>query len=216
LAQNFDVSTAASARRDFLRRFFHDLATPLSAVSLHLEGADRKARKGTDPTPALATARSELTKAFDLFGLGRDSLLEDNGPVETLDFDEVVRGASERFPGVRFEPGAGGRVRAPRRALVSALEALEVNAIEASSAEDVRITTERSDGRLRAVVQNPGALATDNPENLFSPKATRAGKTWGMGLARARLAAADAGGSIRLENREGRVVATLEVPEDAS
>ena len=92
---------AAQARRDFLRRFFHDLATPLSAVSLHLEGADRRARKGTDPTPALATARTELSKAFDLFELGRESLLEDNGPSESLDFDALVGEAAASLPGVK-------------------------------------------------------------------------------------------------------------------
>jgi signal transduction histidine kinase len=216
LPQNDDHPTAAQARRDFLRRFFHDLATPLSAVSLHLEGADRRAKKGTDPTPAIATARTELSKAFDLFELGRESLLEDNGPLESLDFDVLIGEAAASLPGVKVEGGTGAKVRAPRRALASALTALAVNAVEASGAEAVRIRSERSDGRLRAVVQNPGDLATNNPETLFSPKAAGAGKTWGMGLARARLAAADAGGSVRLEHHEGLVLATLEVPEETA
>src|SRR6266542_1801772 len=34
-----------SAHRDVLRRFLHDLATPLSAVSLHLEAADRRVQR---------------------------------------------------------------------------------------------------------------------------------------------------------------------------
>lgn len=216
MAHNDDHSAAAQARRDFLRRFFHDLATPLSAVSLHLEGADRRARKGADPTDSLATARSELTKAFDLFELGREYLLEDNGPAETLDFDALVGEAAASLPGVRVEGATGAKIRAPRRALASALSALAVNAVEASGADAVRIRSERSNGRLRAVVQNPGALSTDNPETLFSPKAAKAGKSWGMGLARARLAAADAGGSVRLEHREGHVLATLEVPEESA
>jgi signal transduction histidine kinase len=214
LPHNDDQPTATQARRDFLRRFFHDLATPLSAVSLHLEGADRRARKGTDPTDALATARSELTKAFDLFEMGRESLLEDNGPSESLDFDALVGETAASLPGVRIEGRTGARVRAPRRALSSALSALAVNAVEAAGAHAVQIRSERADGLLRAVVQNPGDLTTNNPETLFSPKAAKAGKSWGMGLARARLAAADAGGSVRLENREGQVVATLEVPEE--
>jgi signal transduction histidine kinase len=206
----------ALVRRDFLKRFFHDIATPLSAVSLHLEGADRRARKGTDPTDALAVARKELTKAFDLFELGRESLFEDHGPEESLDFDEIVAETAGSFAGIRVEGSTGARVRAPRRALASALSALAVNAIEASGAEAVRVRTERAGGQLRAVVQNPAALSTDNPETLFSPKAAGAGKTWGMGLARARLAAADAGGIVRLEDREGQVLATLEVPEESA
>jgi len=204
----------AHVRRDFLKRFFHDLATPLSAVSLHLEGADRRARKGTDPTDSLAVARKELTKAFDLFELGRESLFEDHGPAESLDFDEIVAETAASFSGVRVEGSTGARVRAPRRALASALSALAVNAIEASGAEAVRVRTERSEGHLRAVVQNPGALATNNPETLFSPKVAGTGKTWGMGLARARLAAADAGGIVRLEDSEGQVLAILEVTEE--
>jgi len=58
-----------------LRRFFHDVATPLSAVSLHLERAARLASRGEDPSDALATARRELERAFALFEQGRENLL---------------------------------------------------------------------------------------------------------------------------------------------
>jgi hypothetical protein len=58
-----------------LRKFFHDLATPLSAVSLHMERASRLCTRGEDPTDALSTARRELERAFDLFDRGRDALL---------------------------------------------------------------------------------------------------------------------------------------------
>lgn len=58
-----------------LRKFFHDLATPLSAVSLHMERASRLNSRGEDPTDALATARRELERAFEMFERGRDSLL---------------------------------------------------------------------------------------------------------------------------------------------
>lgn len=213
---HYDQSAAALARRDFLKRFFHDLATPLSAVSLHIEGADRRARKGADPSEALAVAKTELGKAFDLFELGRQSLLEDPGPAESVDFDAVVREAAAGFPGTRVEGSTGGRVRAPRSRVVSALNALIVNAVEASNAESVRIALERRAGRLRAAVMNPGELSTDNPETLFSPKASREGRTWGMGLSRARLAAADGGGTVTLANLDGRVIATFDLPEEMS
>jgi hypothetical protein len=62
-----------------LRKFFHDVATPLSAVSLHLERASRLSARGADPTEALATARRELERAFDLFERGRDTLLSATG-----------------------------------------------------------------------------------------------------------------------------------------
>jgi hypothetical protein len=59
-----------------LKRFFHDLATPLSGASLHLERASRLAARGEDPEEALATARRELHRAFDLFERGRAELLK--------------------------------------------------------------------------------------------------------------------------------------------
>ncbi len=65
-------SPAASAD---LRRFFHDVATPLSAVALHLERASRLAKKGADPAEPLEVARRELDKAFSLFERGREMLL---------------------------------------------------------------------------------------------------------------------------------------------
>lgn len=59
-----------------LRRFFHDVATPLSGVSLHLERAVRLHARGEDPADALATARRELDRAFDLFERGRAAILK--------------------------------------------------------------------------------------------------------------------------------------------
>lgn len=58
-----------------LRRFFHDIATPLSAVSLHLERASRMAARGEDPEDALKTAREQLDRAFGMLERGREELL---------------------------------------------------------------------------------------------------------------------------------------------
>ena len=68
-------SQQADPERD-LRRFFHDLATPLSGASLHLERASRMAARGEDPEEALSTARRELHRAFELFERGRAELLK--------------------------------------------------------------------------------------------------------------------------------------------
>jgi hypothetical protein len=57
-----------------LRRFLHDVSTPLSAVALHLETAARRVRKGEDPSEPLETARRELARAFELFERGREAL----------------------------------------------------------------------------------------------------------------------------------------------
>jgi signal transduction histidine kinase len=58
-----------------LRQFFHDLATPLSGLGLHLERAARLAARGEDPTEALGVAKRELERAFQLFEKGREELL---------------------------------------------------------------------------------------------------------------------------------------------
>lgn len=62
-----------------LRRFFHDLATPLSGVGLHLERASRLSSRGEDPSEALAVARRELERAFELFERGREAFLSRSG-----------------------------------------------------------------------------------------------------------------------------------------
>jgi len=207
---------ASEARRDFLRRFFHDLATPLSAVALHLEGADRRAQRGADPSEPLQIARAELSRAFDLFERGRECLLGPRADAETLAFDALVDSAARAhdIAPARVEGRSDGRVRGDRRALEQALSALVANAVEAAGTDAVRIRRERRDGRLRAVVENPGRLAGSDPERLFSPQAAGAGRKWGMGLPQARLQAADAGGKIWLQQSEDHVIATLELPEE--
>jgi signal transduction histidine kinase len=193
----------------------HDVATPLSAVSLHLEAADRRVRRGTDPTESLAIARAEIGRAFDLFDRGRELLLFEPAPAESVAFDELVTTAAARCGRgeAALEGSTGGFVKSDRRALTEAVEALLFNAVEASAGSPVTVALERRGERLALRVENDGRLSGD-PETLFSPRVAAAGKSWGMGLARARLFAAAAGGEIRLAQRGDRVVATLELPEE--
>lgn len=203
-----------TARHSFLRSFFHDLATPLSAVSLHLEGANRRLLRGDDPKESLDIARSELARAFELFEQGRELLLSQPAAREVFSFDEWVESAARSLTtdGIRVEGTTAGRVAADRAKLSEALSALVVNALE--SGNPVSIGRARQDGRLQVRIENRGRLPGDDPEKLFAPRSSGAGKNWGMGLARARLYAADAGGSVRLTQDGDRVVATLELPEE--
>lgn len=171
-------------------------------------------RRGADPTEPLSTARTELGRAFDLFERVREFLLEEPQPPETLDFDALARYVAANHPGVRVEGETGGAVLADRGALAAGLAALVVNAVEASGPSSVVIRLARDGACVRASVENPGRLEVSNPEALFSPKSAGPGKGWGMGLSRARVAAADAGGSVRIEQRDGRVTAILEIPEE--
>ena len=94
--------------------------------------------------------------------------------------------------------------------------ALVVNAIESSASPTVSVFLERSGERLCARIENRGNLPAEDPEKLFAPRSTAAGKNWGMGLARARLYAAGAGGVVRLGQQGDRVSAVLELPEESA
>lgn len=203
-----------SARRQFLRAFLHDLATPLSAVSLHLEGANRRLLRGDDPAESLDIARAELARAFDLFEQGRELLLSQPSRHEVFLFDEWVESAARDLAtdGVRIDGSTEGKVAGDRSKLSEALSALLVNALESQS--PLSIVRGRRDGRLHVRIENQGLLPADDPEKLFAPRSSGAGKNWGMGLARARLYAADARGAVRLTQDGDRVVAVLELPEE--
>lgn len=207
--------SAYSAHRDFLRRFLHDLATPLSAVSLHLEAADRRLRRGADPSESLAIARAEITRAFDLFDRGRELLLFEPGAGEAIAFDELVSSAvaGSGSDQIKLEGSTGGFVKADRKALADALSAILTNALESSPAGAVSVSLDREQGDLEIRVENPGRLPQGDPEALFSPRVAAPGKTWGMGLARARMLAAASGGIVRVEQSGDRVATTVRIPE---
>jgi len=209
---------AVSAHRDFLRRFLHDLATPLSAVSLHLEAADRRIRRGADASESLAIARAEITRAFDLFDRGRELLLFEPSREEPVAFDELVSSvlAGSGAEEAKLQGKTGGFVRGDRQALAAALGAILANALETSPASAVSVAVDRGAGGLEVRVENPGRLPEGDPDGLFSPRVAAPGKTWGMGLSRARVLCAMAGGTIRLEQAGERVAATMRIPEARS
>jgi signal transduction histidine kinase len=204
-----------AAHRDFLRRFLHDLATPLSAVSLHLEAADRRVRRGADPAESLAIARAEIARANDLFDRGRELLLFEPAPREEVAFDELVSSAVEGSgaSAAKLEGRTGGYVKADRRALADALSAILINALEASAPSAVSVALDRDAGDLEVRVENPGRLPSD-PDAAFSPRVASPGKAWGLGLARARILCAGAGGTLLLEQSGDRVAATVRLPEE--
>jgi signal transduction histidine kinase len=209
------IEAGEEARPKFLRVLFHDLATPLSAVSLHLAAARRKARKGEDAENSLEVAATELARAFDLFEKGRDLLLRERGREETFAFDPWVEETASRFgEAVQIEGETGGLVRADPSALSEALTALISNAREASSGRPVTVARERGETGLRARVVNEGRLPEGDVEKLFAPRTPGAARGWGMGLARARLNAAGAGGCVLLRQENDRVCAILEIPEE--
>jgi signal transduction histidine kinase len=153
-----------TARRQFLRTFLHDLATPLSAVSLHLEGANRRLKRGDDPSESLGIASSELARAFELFEQGRELLLAQPAPPEAFLFDEWVERTARGLAAdsVRIEGTTEGRVAGDQSKLDEALSALIVNALESEA--PLSIFRERRNGRLHVRIENRGLLPADDPE----------------------------------------------------
>lgn len=211
-------STKDLARKQFLRTFLHDLATPLSAVSLHLEGASRRLARGEDPAAALDVARTELVRAFDLFERGRDLLLSESRAAEPFAFDEWVAATFRQMAddGVNVRGATGGRIRGDREKLSEALSSLIVNALEHAPPRGVAAFCERVGDRLQVRIENAGSLPADDPEKLFAPRSTGAQKNWGMGLALARLYAADAEGVVRVSQNGDKVSAILSFPEETA
>jgi signal transduction histidine kinase len=210
------ILTRDTVRRQFFRTFLHDLATPLSAVSLHLEGAIRRLARGDNPAESLDVARMELGRVFELFEDGRELLLSEPRDAENFAFDEWVEATVRAVGGngIGVEGRTGGRIEGDREKLAEALSSLLVNALEHASSAPVRVFRERGGNRLQVRIENVGRLPGDDPEKLFAPRAAGAGKKWGMGLARARLFAADAGGSVQLCQNGDRVSAILTLPEE--
>jgi signal transduction histidine kinase len=208
------TSSKDAVRKQFLRSFLHDLATPLSAVSLHLEGANRRLARGDDPSESLDIARAELGRAFDLFECGRDLLLSEAREPKPIAFDDWVVSTLRPISddGVEVRGSTGGQISGDPERLSEALTSLVANALEYASSRPVMIFCERGGVGLQVRIENSGMLPAD-PERLFAPRSTVAGKNWGMGLALARLYAADAGGDVRLSQNGETVSAILTFPE---
>ena len=86
------VSTSSkdSARKQFLRTFLHDLATPLSAVSLHLEGANRRLSRGEDPAALTDTTPLMTTGIIDSIAVLKLVTFLENEFDITIDAHEAV------------------------------------------------------------------------------------------------------------------------------
>ncbi|HEY6930116.1 MAG TPA: hypothetical protein VJA66_10605 [Thermoanaerobaculia bacterium] len=78
--------------------FLRDVATPLSAVALHLETASRRLSRGEDPAKWIGVAKKELGKALDMFERGRTQIL--TGHLQPGKKQRAAR-ARARVPGLR-------------------------------------------------------------------------------------------------------------------
>lgn len=222
---------------DVARGLAHSLRNPLNALGLsveelahraqideqHDETTERDAETDAE-TDALARAARRQIRRIDR---GIRSFLVLASPAGGV-VDEVDVEALARDVALEALQDAGGRVRvevrsgdgpAPRLRAVEAelravVQALVVNAVEASpDGETVVVGIEPADGGVRLEVADRGpGLAPEVRDRLFTPHVSTKSHGSGMGLFLAhRLATERYGGRLELRGREQGTRAVLEL-----
>lgn len=192
----------------------HALADPLSAAGMKLELIDRRLGAASPDAPALSErvrgAKSDLLVAGRLINLlPRLASIAGEGRSEAS-LDDLCRVA-----GLGLEPTAepGPHLLLRRLATIDALGALGsfLRAIEPGSAA-LRAFAENSPDRVSLRIETSGVSVETTPERLFHlPR----GDDKAEELFLARAGVESDGGSLELENRDGRIVAILSWPRPA-
>lgn len=213
------------------RGLAHGLRNPLNALGLSLEelaseevdeqrrgelaASARRQIQRVDQSirsflALAASGTSDATSTVSVAGLVEDVVLE------------VLQDARGRVQVAADCAEGDGSVRAVPAELRALVQALLVNAVEASpdGARVVARVLPSQDGRVRVEVEDEGpGLPAGVREKLFTPHVTTKSTGAGMGLFLAhRIATTRLGGNLRLDDREGGgTLAVLELPlaEDA-
>ena len=218
------------ALKSFLRRFRHEISTPLSGANLHLEVALRRIqRPGFDLAAVVENLRScqqSLENAAGMLELIAEASHEEiDGPSE-FSLSGSVRRASEPFRaeaagrGLSFE--LPGEARAPRwfgspRQVESAVTELTRNAVEHSAAPgSIRWSVEDRGSEIALTCRSSGRIPAGDPEHLFGVARREGSPGRGFGLLRARRAAQGNGGDIRLRQEGEEVCAAIVFPRRES
>jgi signal transduction histidine kinase len=185
----------------------HDLRTPLAALRVRIESVEDEADR-TKMADTIMEMDRTLDDILSLARLGRPS-----EPLTEVDLSALVDAVVEDFRDlgapVTFDeetPRLQLRLRPSlmRRAVRNLIE----NAIKYGVSADVRIVADTRQVEIVVADQGPG-IPEDRLSDVFDPftrlETSRNRDTGGvgLGLALAHAIIADAGGSIRLQNRAG-------------
>ena len=231
LARSFNRMTSRISRmlrgqQEFVADASHQLRTPLTGIRLELEELRESLPEGDERIAGIDTGIREVDRLSSIV----DELLilsragERGSPVEELD----VAGATERIAdrlgrtaaeaGIRLtvtRRGDAGTSVCPRADFERALDALIENAIRYSrrgSEIEIGVGSERVEVLDRGPGLEPGEEETVF-ERFHRGSAGTGTKGTGLGLSIARELAAEWGGSVTLQNREGGGVrAVLDLP----
>lgn len=219
------------AMKKFVRRFRHEISTPLSGAALHLEVAARRLQKtdGFDRNAVLENLRvsqQALENASQMLDwIGEFSRGDEEVPGEVA-LVPLVNGAAEPFRedllrrGLALElppDGGGPRWFGSGRELSEVVSELTANAFQHAAAPGVvRWSVEDGGGAPVLACESPGTLPAGDPEHLFGAAKGAESPGRGFGLLRARRLAQSNGADLTLAQSGATVRATLRFhPETA-
>ena len=210
------LSRHVRERTQMLAALGHDLRSPLTAMRLRIEMID------DDETRQRLSASVDEMQTMVETTLAFAKGVATSEPVVMTDLrDLVTEIASDiRVGGGAIEIAPGESLSIPIRptALKRALRNVIENAVRYG--ERVNVTLSSTDGMARIIVDDQGpGLPEDQIAKVFEPfvrlESSRSRETGGagLGLAIARAAISEHGGTIRLSNRpEGGLSAVIEIP----
>jgi signal transduction histidine kinase len=212
------------AMKSFLRRFRHEIATPLSGANLHLEVALRRLQKpGGFDMPAvvenLRTCQKSLDSAAQMLELIAETVQDEScEPSEFSLLESLASGAEPlrgeaRARGLTLElPSAapGPRWFGSAKVLDSVFAELTRNAVEHSSPPGaIRWTVKEEQSGAVLECRSPGRLPLGDPEHLFGVAKGEGSSGRGFGLLQARLAIQSNGADLTVSQEGGDVCASV-------
>ncbi|HKB69418.1 MAG TPA: hypothetical protein VKH46_01150 [Thermoanaerobaculia bacterium] len=215
----------------FVRRFRHEISTPLSGAALHLEVAARRIQKAETFDRAavlenLRVSQQALENASQMLDwISELSRTQDEAPAEHALIPLVNRSAEpfredlERR-GLALElPAAtdGPRWFGSAHEIGDVVSELTANAFQHATAPGtVRWSVAEDGGPPQIVCESPGALPSGDPEHLFGAAKGADSPGRGFGLLRARRLAQSNGADLTLAQAGPNVRAVLRfLPETA-
>ncbi|HET9469489.1 MAG TPA: ATP-binding protein [Usitatibacter sp.] len=215
----------------FVRRFRHEISTPLSGAALHLEVASRRLQKndGFDREAVLENLRvsqQALENASQMLDWIGDFARGDDSLPGAVDLGAVVTGAAEPFRedlrrrGLALElPASSGGPSwfGSAHELSEVVSEITANAFQhAGSPGTVRWAVDAREAAPVLTCESPGALPAGDPEHLFGAAKGAQSAGRGFGLLRARRLAQSNGADLTLAQTGASVRATLRfLPETA-
>lgn len=211
------VSAMLHEKDRMLGAIGHDLRTPLAALRVRIESVDDEQDRARMADIVDEMART-LEDILSLARLGRPS----EPPVD-VDLGALVDAVIDDFRDLGHDITADDparlRMRLRPALMRRAVRNLIENAIKYAGSAEVRVAPLPTGARIDVLDRGPG-IPPDRIEGVFDAfirvETSRNRDTGGigLGLALARAIVEEAGGTIRLANRDcGGLVATIELPQ---